>query len=246
MNLEAHTQDAQDSGPSVDVPADDLVRGTEDTPRDEEAELILCMVSECLRALFRIGILVRKATPRDRFERALQRSEHSFPPQFDINYIEEKYPKLASSESSWLASRLGNANSKRRQFINYVRDHKARLVVADLNPAADTATTTKQSSKATTFVAPENMSTSEFLQSPLEVEDDSASLVSTFTAFDNENNLRLPSLAGLGPDGEYFECPICFTLQSFRTEKSWKYVHLRCIPVGHVLTTQRDLAFTVR
>lgn len=237
MNLEAHAEDTQDSASSVDAPADGLLRDTGYIPRDEEADSILCMVSECLRALFRIGNLVRKATPRDRFERALQQSEHSFAPQFDINYVQEKYPKLASHDSNWLAARLGSANSKRRQFINYVRDHRAKLEVEDVNPVADTATTTKQSSKATTFLVPQNMSTSEFLHSPLEIEDDSASLVSASTAFDNETSLRLPSLADLGPDGEYFECPICFTLQSFRTEKAWKYVsiHLLHVPLAHLI-----------
>lgn len=244
MNLEAITEDAEGSASNVNAPADGLIGDTKYTSRDEEADSILCMVCECLRALFRIGNLVRKATPRDRFERAMQQSEHSFVPQFDINYVQEKYPKLASSDSSWLASRLGSANSKRRQFINYVRDHRAKLEVEDVNPIADTATSKIQSSKATTFLVPETMSTSEFLHSPLEVEDDSVSLVSASTAFDNETSLRLPSLADLGPDGQYFECPICFTLQSFRTEKAWKYVeiYLLHISLGYFLPTIRGLA----
>lgn len=181
------------------------------------------MVSECLKALFRIGILVRKATPRDRFERALQQFDFAFAPQFDINYVQERYKKLASMDSRWLTTRLGAANAKRRQFINYARDHKAKLEVEHSDPAADAATMV-QSSKATTFVVPGNLSASEFLQSPLEADEESVSLVSASTAFNNDTSLRLPSLADLGPDGEYFECPICFTLQSFRVEKSWKYV----------------------
>ncbi|KAK7731898.1 hypothetical protein SLS63_005195 [Diaporthe eres] len=84
--------------------------------------------------------------------------------------------------------------------------------------------TVVQSSKATTFAVPENLPPSEFLNLPVEAEDDSVSLVSASTAFNNDTSLRLPSLADLGPDGDYFECPICFTLQSFRMEKSWKYV----------------------
>lgn len=194
------------------------------------------MVSECLNALFRIGVLVRKATPRDRFERALQQSEFAFPPQFDISYVQERYSKLASQDSHWLAARLGGANAKRRQFINYVRDHKAKLEVENINPAVDTAKTVK-SSKATTFVVPGELSASEFLRSPLEIEDDSVSLVSASTAFNEDTSLRLPSLADLGPEGAYFECPICFTLQSFRVEKSWKYVQIHwaqlsqsCVP----------------
>lgn len=225
MDLGLKTKDEQENPASIDLPTDDLVLDAEDTSSKEQAISILSMISECLKALFRIGILVRKATPRDRFERALQQSGLLFTPQFDINYVEERYPKLASKDSRWLATRLGGANAKRRQFINYVRDHKAKLEVEDVFRTVD-AETTVQSSKATTFVVPGNLSASEFLDSSLEGEDDSASLISASTAFDNDTSLRLPSLTDLGPDGKYFECPICFTLQSFHKEKSWKYVEL--------------------
>lgn len=238
-DFESNTKDGHEGPASAELTAHDLVPDIEQTSRKSEASSILRMVSECLKALFRIGILVRKATPRDRFERALQQSEVAFTSQFDIGYVEERYPKLASKESLWLASRLGGANAKRRQFINYGRDHKAKLEVEDVNPLTDAATTV-QSSKATTFVVPENLSTSEFLHSPLEVDDDSVSLVSASTAFDIDTSLKLPSLADLSPDGEYFECPICFTLQSFRVEKSWKYVKIQKttqVPFGQMLTT---------
>lgn len=225
MDFASNIKDEEVDPGSIEMPADESVPDTEYTSSKVEAISILSMVSECLKALFRIGILVRKATPRDRFERALQQSEFEFSPQFDINYVQERYPKLASHDSRWLASRLGGANAKRRQFINYGRDHKARLEVEGVDPTVG-AMTTVQSSKATTFAVPGNLPPSEFLNLPVEAEDDSVSLVSASTAFNNEASLRLPSLADLGPDGEYFECPICFTLQSFRMEKSWKYVEL--------------------
>ncbi|KAG6355242.1 hypothetical protein INS49_004324 [Diaporthe citri] len=238
VDLGSKTEDAQENPAGIDLLADDLVPDTEYTSSRTEAISILSMASECLKALFRIGILVRKATPRDRFERALQQSGSSFTPQFDINYVEERYPKLASRDSRWLASRLGGANAKRRQFINYVRDHKAKLEVENIMPTADAATTV-QSSKATTFVVPGNLSASEFLDSSLEEEDDSVSLISASTAFDNDTSLRLPSLADLGPDGKHFECPICFTLQSFHKEKSWK-IHAYRDLKAYVCTTGRE------
>ncbi|KAG8162228.1 hypothetical protein KVR01_007993 [Diaporthe batatas] len=224
--LEFNAHDTPETS-NTKEPEHDPTQHEEYTSKEEEADYILRMVSECLRALFRIGILVRKATPRDRFELALQRSEYAFSAQFDINYVRERYPKLASEDSDWLVSRLGFANSKRRQFINYARDHRAKLEVEDPTTVTNIvmdATTVRESSKATTFVVPRDLSTSDFLQSSLDtsIEDDLTSLVSASTAFDHEASLRLPSLADMGPDGEYFECPICFTLQSFRTEKAWK------------------------
>lgn len=223
----ADVVDGQESLEGFDILTEGVLSYAELTSREQGANLILSMVSQCLKALFRIGILVRKSTPRDRFERALQQAEFAFPVQFDTNYVQERHPKLSFSDTRWLACRLGSANAKRRQFINYVRDHKAKLEVEDTNSTAD-AVTAMQSSKATTFVVPKTLSASEFLQSPLEGDDDSISLVSASTAFDKDTNLKLPNLADLGPDGEYFECPICFTLQSFHKEKSWKYVELSC------------------
>lgn len=215
-------EDEQETTASDDISAGDLEPHTEDTSK-EKASLILDMVSQCIKALFRIGILVRKASPRDRFERALQQSDFSFPAQFDTDYVEERYPKLRFKDMGFLASRLGGANAKRRQFIHYVRDHKARLEAAQDVHTMAYAITEKQSSKATTFVIPGDLSTFDRLDpSSLEKEDDLVSLVSASTAFDNERSLKLPSLAELSPDGEPFECPICFTLQSFRKEKSWK------------------------
>lgn len=219
--FKAEAEHGHENKAGVDSLEEDRVSDTEDISREEQVNQELDMVSQCLKALFRIGILVRKSTPRDRFERALQQSELAFPAECDTNYVEERYPKLASKDANWLASRLGVANAKRRQFIHYVRE--ATLEAEDMNPMADT------SSKATTFVIPGNLS-KPILQerSPIEEEDDLVSLVSASTTFDNNSTLTLPSLSDLGPDGENFECPICFTLQSFKKEKSWKYVGVNC------------------
>lgn len=211
---EANAQRGQGSQADLALSGEFAEQDTEDISKEEQANLIMGMASQCLKALFRIGMLVRKATARDRFERALQQSEFSFPAQFDANYVQQKYPKLNSKDTSWLASKLGSANAKRRQFIQYGRDHKAKLDIEDTSVDAVTA---RQSSKATTFLAPRSLSA-------LQEEDDLISLVSAATAFDNDTALKLPSLAYLSPDGADFECPICFTLQSFSKEKSWKYV----------------------
>lgn len=86
------------------------------------------------------------------------------------------------------------------------------------------APTEKLSSKATTFVKSAEQWSSGFLETPVEDEDDSASLLTASTTFDSNRSLKLVSLADVGPEGKHFECPLCFTLQSFRTERAWRYV----------------------
>lgn len=192
----------------------------------EDIQLTLGMATQCLRALFRVGTLVRRVTPRDCFQRALQRSQSSFPAQFDTNYVLQKYPKLDSRDKQWLAARLGVANTKRRQFIKYSRDNAEPGFTEDLFVAKE-----EVSSKATTFDLPSAWYPSIELPGSTDREDDTISLMTASTTFDTEKSLKLPGLADLAPDDQSFECPICFTLQSFQTEKAWKYVPLQAL--GH-------------
>ncbi|KAB5545946.1 hypothetical protein GE09DRAFT_1224890 [Coniochaeta sp. 2T2.1] len=174
--------------------------------------MIIQVISECITSLFRLGILVRKSTHRDRFKRALQVSDDAFPSMFDVDYVRQKHPKITKD---WLVTRLGGGIAKRRQFIKYCRDHRTRLGVDDENQTLDAGTGTERlSSKATTFLPG--------TAQPLEVEDDVVSFVSASTMAESLQSLKLPQLADLSTDNQPFECPICFTLQSFRTEKSWR------------------------
>ncbi|KAI1370313.1 hypothetical protein F4677DRAFT_367985 [Hypoxylon crocopeplum] len=209
--------------PSGDDDAPDNHDGGSDadiSPMDE-AHMNLELMAEAMKSLFRLGVLVRKSGRRDRFQRALQQSSSTFDESFDIDYVSQKYPKLNNAKCQWLSKRLGSAGAKRRQFIKYCREHKGRLDIHD-NELRDGATE-KLSSKATTFV--HNVG-SRSLDSTFETrdEDDAISITTATTTFNAETKLKLPSLAELSPSGDHFECPICFTLQSFETENSWKLV----------------------
>ncbi|KAK0713235.1 hypothetical protein B0T26DRAFT_677595 [Lasiosphaeria miniovina] len=93
----------------------------------DEAPDILDIASDCVGNLFRISMLIRKATPRDRFAKTLQDRRHPFMDQFDINYVQERYPRLAHPGKRWLLERLGRAITNRRQYLRYCREHKERL-----------------------------------------------------------------------------------------------------------------------
>ncbi|CAJ0555333.1 Ff.00g053980.m01.CDS01 [Fusarium sp. VM40] len=197
----------------------DVVRDThndrENLEQDisDEYSMILLVISGCISSLFKIGILVRKSTTRDRFERALQESDLEFPPRFDIQHVHEKHPKTSLRG---LAVRLGSAITKRRQFIMYCRDHRLRLGEESALEDKKTAHEERSSSKATTFIPNEELADIQM------EEDDVASFASASTITDSDHALQLPSLASLSPDGQPFECPICFTLQTFQRDKSWR------------------------
>ena len=211
----------------------------DDQPLDE-ADSILQVISECLSSLFRVGILIRQpaASTRDRFERATRETKGMFSTKWDVDYVRSKYPKLDRGD---LSGRMGEVITKRRQFIFYCRDHAARLAqvapddkgdAVDDRPAhrdyddggSRVATSTIQSSNATTFIPNDNIM--QMLQEETEfLEDDSASFVtscSVSTISEEMATLKLPRLADLSPNNQPFECPICFTLQPFRSEKAWR------------------------
>ncbi|KAK3363768.1 hypothetical protein B0T25DRAFT_53590 [Lasiosphaeria hispida] len=189
-----------------------------DYPLDE-FHMIVKVIAECINSLFRIGILIRRATPRDRFKRALEASNAVFPDGFDIEHVRQKHRKIGDS---WLWKRLGSAMAKRRQFISYCRDHHARLGTEENVESNDGTTTKLSSSKATTFDPQHNLVVSPQEEADDLVDNDMMSLGTASTTLDSLSILKLPPLSSLSKDQQPFECPICFTLQSFKSEKSWR------------------------
>ncbi|KAL8379409.1 hypothetical protein RB599_009001 [Gaeumannomyces hyphopodioides] len=187
----------------------------EDSSGDfDEARSLLNCISEYLRSLFRIAVIVRSAGPHDRFKHALQASNTTFTDIIDINHLREKHPKLPEN----LRTLLGRANAKRRQFLKYSRDHSLRLAVErDESEKVETtesrpAQTEFLSSKATIFAQP----------NPDLVEEDVFSLISASTVSGENQVLSLPRLATLSPDGAPFECPLCRTFQTFQQGAVWQ------------------------
>jgi hypothetical protein len=91
---------------------------------DELSELNLS-VGDIITSLFKVSMLVKKATTRDRYAKAASAKEAAFLAEFDIRHVADKYPKLRTQP--WLLERLGNAITQRRQFLRYCRNHKHRI-----------------------------------------------------------------------------------------------------------------------
>lgn len=217
----------------------------------DEAQDILEVILECVRSLLRLSILIRKATLRDRWDRALQKQQDDrLDDSFDIRHVGEKFPKLDRPENEWLKIRLGRAITQRRQFIRYCRKHKDQLsghgnygqALGALNivhyqaiesnfrndvPAASTANRaltlpkTEASTKASTL----QVATLEATRD--DPDDDVASIVSSVVSSVNaidhdDDKLRLPTLQTVSNGRDEFECPLCFTVRSFKNPWKWK------------------------
>jgi hypothetical protein len=100
-----------------------------DSP-DELSELHLS-VGDIVTSLFKLSVLVKKATTRDRYAKAASAKDDPFLEDFDVRHVADKYPKVRTQP--WLLDRLGKAITQRRQFLRYCRNHKNRI--AHVSPA---------------------------------------------------------------------------------------------------------------
>ena len=95
-----------------------------DSGQDELSELFLS-TGDALTSLFKVSMLVKKATTRDRYARAASAKDKPYLIEFDIRHVADKYPKVR--EQPWLLERLGTAITQRRQYLRYCRNHKNRI-----------------------------------------------------------------------------------------------------------------------
>ncbi|KAL6879174.1 hypothetical protein J3F83DRAFT_725355 [Trichoderma novae-zelandiae] len=220
-NIIQHVNPRRDTAVDASI-SSDLASAIGLDPTDEsndvasdEADMLLQIISESIKSLLRLGILVRKVAPRDRFRQALVSSDTAFLEWFDINYVAQRYEKLGNSQ---LSNRLGSAIAKRRQFIKYCRDHRSRLGLDEATRTHDATASERLSSKATTFAPVPDLQ----MGNILEEEYDGISLASASTMANSSSSLKLPQLDDLSRAHEPFECPICFTLRCFKSERAWQ------------------------
>lgn len=178
----------------------------------DEITVALRIISESINPLFRLGMLVRKSASCKRFKTAIQISDPAFPDSIDIDYVKQKHIKLLNSR---LLSRLCNAITKRRQLLKYYEEHRSRSAVDE----SDHSTTTMEqlSHEAKTSAPSLNSPSGDIFEEDYDISSSNASIMA-----DSTSNLALPHLAAIAKTQESFECPICFTLQSFNGERSWQ------------------------
>ena len=211
-----------------------------------EAEELFESAKDTIASLFRISILIRNASPRDRFTKALAAKQAPIDDSFDINHVRHKFPRLDCPEKIWLQERLGKAITHRRQYLRYARDHRHRLAeetpelwkpaiqAIPVEPGKlDISSTKSQSghtnlSKPTSSFAPTSASTfldcgKQFSLSELDIDDNqSQTSYAVSLSEGEEETLQLPKLDDVAKKGFPFECPLCWTIQNTKKESSWR------------------------
>ncbi|KAF2786116.1 hypothetical protein K505DRAFT_290268 [Melanomma pulvis-pyrius CBS 109.77] len=210
-----------------------------------EGQELFESMKETIASLFRISIVIRNASPRDRFARALSSKQTPFDDSFDISHVGHKFPLLNTEENQWLKERLGKAITHRRQYLRYARNHRDKLskkltdlwepedqekrsipaLIVDWGEKSQAGRTNL--TKPTSTLAPTTASTLLPLDVQVQEKDFPDDQSQTSYAFslgddDDESHLHLPRLSDVAKGTFPFECPLCWTIQNTTRESSWK------------------------
>jgi hypothetical protein len=172
-------------------------------------------------------MLLRRHRPRGRQPTidSLTLFEEQSSESGDISNIIDLFPKTKSSP--WLARRLGNATTHRRDYIRYRQNHRASLSKASQDTAQGDhpdSESLKQSVVATTFQESKNQ---------FAIWNKSGSIFSSATSLASDcdgDDLRrlIPDLSDMKVENiqlqydQPFECPYCRTIQQVRNRYEWK------------------------
>lgn len=203
--------------------------GVSEATKTELSELILS-VGYSVTDLFRYSVFLRRHQPRGR--EVPSAGELMSPDSWlDIRHTKDKFPKLTSQP--WLAERIDNAISQRREYIRFRQQHQETSVKPEPQVGAKAQGKETASTKATTY----NEAEDESAVSLRKVPDDSGHSVQTIaTSFvtiyndDGTAEVRAPDLERLKfrniwlKYNKLIECPFCRTTQRLRNHAEWRYI----------------------
>ena len=219
----------------------DMLRLTEDDGVDSCGRIShTChKIAEDIGHLFRVAALIGKSIARDKYAGAETPSKERFDDQYDIAHVKAKFQQGKAPE--WLLVHLGQAITKRRQYINHVREHRSRIDHYPLQPREPNSIPSSSTLDPLKVKAPPKAVTlaSRLSQMPTEattfvsnipltveqtLEDDQSVTTANTNWFeeDADQKLCVPPLADYTTLGQEFPCPFCPTTTKFNSQSSWK------------------------
>jgi hypothetical protein len=180
------------------------------------------MVGGTITNLMKVSVLIRDGTCRDRYEYALRaaaRGNDAAVTSWDVDHVIAKYPKL--ERRLGLARRLGKANTDRRHFLTYVRDHRNRLAGDEPRESGNKSISTRATTLAPAMINMSALDTVDSFEG-----DDVISATSATTYFtsggDEEGGLRVLPLSSVCVNDMPGLCPYCQGMVLFRSRKAWR------------------------
>ncbi|KAH7405701.1 hypothetical protein DE146DRAFT_649443 [Phaeosphaeria sp. MPI-PUGE-AT-0046c] len=190
-----------------------------DDDGEDETELLQLVryVDNAISCLLRISTIIQKPAPHDRFIKS-GKFDQTFRQKWDEQHVSDKFVNI----SEWMAIRLGKANSRRRQFLEYRK--KQHEEIANLQSI-------EGDNKTVISSLPSAIKRNEDLQNTAGCEaarivddlDDRESLTSYAETVANEDALFVPAMPENAAGGSLFECPYCFLIvEGIHNRMQWK------------------------
>lgn len=209
-----------------------------------EIKEIFASITDAINNLFRLSMIIRNSTSRDRYLKAAAAAAVSSPfnDQFDISHVSHKFPALHLKGRDWLAVRLGKAITQRRRYLWYCREHHGKTLrnlqlitskdgaESRLHSAAVTGADGKSAlfkpslsgigdTQASTFLLPSEQT---FQMEPAEESQSQTSYATSVDEDKSATRLTVIPLENVTKGMPHFECPYCWQIQGIKTQKAWK------------------------
>lgn len=137
----------------------------------------------------------------------------------DVSHVQAKFPDALD----YLTKRLGQAVSRRRQYLIYREEHHHKMTKGSENIGDEGARTeyTTNSTEAKTMPAVVPKITSA-VAIPDVLGDSEDTLSETSYATSVSTTTRIPQLPKEAREKEFYKCPLCYMLVSIRNPATWK------------------------
>lgn len=197
----------------------------------DEFDSILLDIVDIVTTLYQLSIVIRNPVPRDRLHKIAAIDMSHFE-SLDIGHIDNKFPKAPK----FLKERLGKANTKRRQIMEYYRKHHDTTAhdvetskLDDINNQSEKQGDLKGPGTISTVLKSQT-TVSTTTRPTIEVEAEAASDAgysnTSYATSTNPQTSRLhippPPNFNTAYGGQELECPYCFQLISVKDLRVWK------------------------
>jgi hypothetical protein len=215
------------------------------TSRSCTTSWLSASIDDTLRRLFHLSSLITKSSTRDKFVRARMKHRLEMYEPYDVQHVQEKVRYANGRADESLMIRMGKANTSRRQFIVYSREHNDEL--SRTNQKDDTSSDQDRAKRGYNDTSDEISVGRTILRSEMTKQSAAPTKASTVGLFNPDvfdyglddarscttvatsivdgqalSGLKVPELTQYATPGEHFICPLCQTVQRFNGQTTWR------------------------
>jgi hypothetical protein len=206
--------DDQPESESISDVDSDSSRGSENNDFQDETELkqLSGSIKSSVTRLFRLSMAIRDPAPNSQ-SRSFITVDKSHFEVYDVSHVQAKF----LNAPDYLIKRLGQAVSRRRQYLTYREEHHHKMTKDSEKIGYEGPRTEHSTSSTEATSMPAAVTTI-----PDVMVDGEDTLSQTSYATSVNDTLRVPPLPKEAREKEFYECPLCYMLVSIHTPATWR------------------------